>query len=121
LDEDVYFYVLSVMESLQHTFSRLDAKANDGIAIGMVPKSTVMNSLKEIWKHKSPKQIGELTSALKADQAGSETITYSLLFQNQTESAFLEAVKLQEMEQHAQYLRDFEVHKDFSSTSKPQV
>ncbi|KAI9164514.1 Translin-associated factor X-interacting protein 1 [Blastocladiella emersonii ATCC 22665] len=108
LDETVYHHVQTLVESIRTTFGRLDANLNDGVAAGMVPKAIVLNTLQEIWKHKSPAQIKELTTALDADQPSGDVITYSLLFQEHAESAFLEAVKMQEMEERAQYMRDLE-------------
>ncbi|KAI9224386.1 hypothetical protein BC828DRAFT_373649 [Blastocladiella britannica] len=110
LEESVYHHVLGLVETVRTTFTRLDANLNDGVASGMVPKAIVLNTLGEMWKHKVPNQVKELYTALEADQPQGDIVTYSMLFQSALvgESAFIEAIKMQEMEERAQYMRDLE-------------
>ncbi|KAJ1503339.1 Translin-associated factor X-interacting protein 1 [Coelomomyces lativittatus] len=107
LDESVYYHLVKVLEDFKTTLIKIDASINDGIASGIIPKTDLFLKLKEIWKYKTTKQIHELQTALDADQSGSK-VTYRWMFQNEVESAFLEAIKMQEMEDRAKYLHDLE-------------
>ncbi|KAJ3349547.1 Translin-associated factor X-interacting protein 1 [Allomyces javanicus] len=108
LNESVYAHVHQLVETLRTSFARLDANLNDGIATGRLAKTVILSTLQEMWKHKTPAQVAELTTALDADQPGSNDTTYPLFFRVNADSAFVEAVKLQEMEERSQYMQDLE-------------
>ncbi|KAJ3281407.1 SWI SNF, matrix associated, actin dependent regulator of chromatin, sub d, member 3, partial [Borealophlyctis nickersoniae] len=105
LDEQVYHSQKRIIEHLKTTLYRHDMQLHEGRARGILPKSAVVDAVKEVWPRKTAAELEQLQHALDADQPG-PTATYRWLFQNDAECMFLDIVREQEMEMRNRYISE---------------
>ncbi|KAI9331567.1 hypothetical protein BDR26DRAFT_922029 [Obelidium mucronatum] len=102
-NEEVFHQLQETIESLKSMFYKFDMKKNNA-ANGVLLKSECYSVVTQFWPEKTEQQIQALKHALDADQSG-DTLSYSWLFNIDSESSFLDLLKEQELELRERYIQ----------------
>ncbi|KAJ3023452.1 UNVERIFIED_CONTAM: Translin-associated factor X-interacting protein 1 [Siphonaria sp. JEL0065] len=103
INEEVFHHLQETIELLKSVFYKCDMNLNK-TCCGSLSKTECLKLLKQFWPEKSKQQLEALKHALDSDQAG-ETVSYSWLFNSDSESSFLDLVKEQENDLRESYIK----------------
>ncbi|KAJ3368846.1 Translin-associated factor X-interacting protein 1 [Kappamyces sp. JEL0680] len=107
LDESVFRHLKLLVERLKNEVYRWDVTSNFGKSKGFLDKTEFAGFLAQYYPAKSQKQLAALVEALGSDQPG-DVVIYRFLFEAEGDSAFLECLKKQILEDRLEYIRKLE-------------